>query len=317
MRLTRLVIMRRRLIRALALFLAPALAPTAAAAVELVPHEAVYRLTLLETSHKGAIVHSQGALGVRVKRHCNAWQSQNELLFTIELDSGKKIRIHNMIRLRETVAGRRVEFTGWTDSDKSGRIDTRGRATIPDSENPGEVVYQKPKKDQHKLAIGVGLPTEALVKTLDQLIAGETPAPVHYFDPYAKYTEMRLLGGAPTILKTPPQGSPELVEGKSWRLRVTPVYESQTFNEMGAHTILQIHANGIASHMVIDLGTIKLAASLAKVQTIEATGCAPVAPVVSDKRTPLREIPQEGISIEQIPSASALADNEDPPVDDF
>ncbi|MDH3476547.1 MAG: DUF1849 family protein, partial [Rhodospirillales bacterium] len=211
----------------LVLLAAAASIPAPAAAVELVPHEALYRLTLLQTSHKGAIVQSHGALGVRSKRQCNTWQSQSELLFTFELDSGKKVRVHNMLRLRENLQGRRIEFTGWTDSDKSGKIDTRGYATIPESGDPGEVMLDKPKKDQRKLAIGMGLPTESFAKVLDQLLVGETPAPVHYFDPYSKYTEMRLLGGMPTILNRPPEGDSELVEGKSWRLRVTPIFESE------------------------------------------------------------------------------------------
>lgn len=286
---------------------ASVLVPVPAAAVELVPHEALYRLTLLQTTEKGAIVQSQGAMGMRVKYQCNAWQSQSELLFNMEMDSGEKIRVHNMMRLRENAAGRRVEFTGWTDSNKSGKIDTRGHATIPATEDPGEVLFERPKKDKHDLAIGMGLPTESYIKTLDQLVIGETPAPVHYFDPYSKYTEMRLLGGDPTILEKPPLGNPELVEGKSWRLRVTPVFESQTMNELGAHTIMQVHANGVASYMIIDLGTMKLAASLIKVRRIEPVGCAPApAPMAKNQQAPASEMPQEGISIEQIPSAAPV-----------
>ncbi len=290
------------------------LLPLRAGAVELVAHEALYRLTLLKTKYTGAIVQSQGALGLRFKRQCNAWQSQSELLFTIELDSGKKIRVHNMLRLRENTSGRRVEFAGWTNSDKSGKIDTRGRATIPESGDPGEVSFDRPKKDQRKLAIGMGLPTEAFMKTLEQLVIGETPAPVHYFDPYSKYTEMRLLGGAPTILKRLPQGDPDLVEGKSWRLRVTPIFESPALNEVGAHTIMQVHANGVASHMIIELGMMTLAANLVKVRRIESSGCAP-APVKTGPKTPApeSELPQEGISIEEIPS---LLQSENEPVED-
>lgn len=279
------------------------LRPEPVTAVELVPHEAVYRLTLMETDYKGAVVQSHGALGMRLKRRCNNWQSQSELLFTIELDNGKKFRVHNMLRLRENIRGQRLEFTGWMDSDKTGKIDTRGTVKIPASGDPGEVMFDKPKKEQRKLAIGMGMPTESFVKILDQLLVGETPAPVHYFDPYSKYTEMRLLGGAPTILKKPPAGNPELVEGKSWRLRVTPVFESIALNELGAHTIVQIHANGVASHMIIDLGNVKLAADLVKVRKIESSGCAPApAPALPNAQVSREEVPQEGISIEQIPN---------------
>jgi len=317
----RRIVMMRRLCGYVPVLLAGlTLIATRAEAVDLVAHEAMYRLTLLGTSVKGAIVQSHGALGIRMKRQCGAWQSQSELLFTMELDSGKKVRVHNMMRLRENDAGRRVEFTGWTDSDKSGKIDTRGYATIPASEDPGEVMFERPKKDQHKLAIGMGLPTESYVKILDQLVVGETPAPVHFFDPYSKYTEMRLLGGAPTILEKPPEGNPELVEGKSWRLRITPVFESQTFNELGTHTIMQIHANGVASYMILDLGTMTLGASLVKVRQIEPTGCAPASePAKPETQSPLSEIPQEGISIEEIPNAVPVQDEpqEDKGLEEF
>ena len=281
-----------------------ALLPGAAVAVELTPHEAVYRLTLLETNLKGAIVQSQGALGVRFRRQCGNWQSQSELLFKLELDNGKTVRIHNMLRLRENEKGGRIEFVGWTDSDKSGKIDTRGSATIPASGDPGEAVFKKPNRDQRKLAIGMGLPTESFMKIMEQLLVGETPAPVHYFDPYSKYTEMRLLGGSPTILKRPPKGDSGLVEGKSWRLRVTPVFESEVLNQLGAHTVMQVHANGIASHMIIDLGNMKLNAELVKVRRIDSSGCAPPpAPAAPAPQMSSQEVPQKGISIEEIPTA--------------
>lgn len=288
----------------LALLAGIALLPGAAGAAELVPHEAVYRLTLVETSLKGAIVQSQGALGIRFKRQCGNWQSQSELLFRLELDNGKTVRVHNLMRLRENVNGGRIEFVGWNDSDKSGKIDTRGSATIPASGDPGEAMFDKPNKDQRKLAIGVGLPTQSFMKIMEQLLVGETPAPVHYFDPYSKYTEMRLLGGSPVILKRPPEGDSELVEGKSWRLRVTPVFESEVLNELGAHTIMQVHASGVASHMILDLGNMKLNADLVKVRRIESSGCAPPPPPAApEPKVSSQEMPQEGISIEEIPTA--------------
>jgi hypothetical protein len=293
--------MRNHLAAPLAALAVAAASPSPAAAVELVPHEAVYRVTLLETTHKNAIVQSHGALGMRSKRHCGAWQSQSELLFTMELDNGKKVRVHNMLRERENIEARRVEFDGWTDSDKSGKVLTRGVARVPAADEPGEAMFEKPKKEQRKLAIGVGLPTEVFVKTLDQLTAGETPAPVHYFEPDSKYTEMRLLGGAPTILKTPPEGDAALVEGKSWQVRITPIFETESFNDLGAHTIMQVHANGVVSHMIIDLGTMRLEAALVKVRRIDSSGCAPP-PVAATPKASREELPKEGISIEEIPT---------------
>jgi hypothetical protein len=294
------------------------LLPGAAAAVELTPHEAIYRLTLIQTELKGksAIVQSQGALGVRFRRVCGNWQSQTELLFRLELDNGKTIRIHNMLRLRENEKGGRVEFVGWTDSDKLGKVDTRGNATIPASGDPGEAMFDKPNKDQRKLAIGVGLPTESFMKIMDQLLVGETPAPVHYFDPYSKYTEMRLTGGSPTILKRPPEGNAELVEGKSWRLRVTPVFESEVLNQLGAHTVMQVHANGVASHMILDLGNMKLNAELVKVRRIDSSGCAPPpAPAAKQPQISSEDVPREGISIEEIPTAVVPDEPATEPVD--
>ena len=282
-------------------------APLTASAVELAAHEAIYRITLVETSRKGAVVQSQGALGIRFKRYCNSWQRQSELLFTMDMDNGKSMRIHRMLRTRENVKGGRIEFTGWTESNRLGKINTRGNARVPENGDPGEVIFEKPSKDQHKLAIGMGLPTASFMAIMEQLLLGETPAPAHYFDPNSKYTEMKLLGGAPTILEKPPEGDSELVEGRSWRLRVTPVYEEVARNELGAHTILQVHANGVASHMIIDLGEVRLNAVLIKVRKIEASGCAAPAPVNTPKaQVSQDEAPQEGISIDKIPNGTLI-----------
>lgn len=289
-------------------------ASPAAVAVELAAHEAVYRIALIDTNLKGAVTQSQGALGVRFNRYCNSWQRQSELLFAMDLDSGKSVRVHTMLRTREDLKGGQVEFTGWTDSAQLGKIDTRGHARIPVNGDPGEAIFDRPSKDQRKLATGMGMPTDSFIKVMDQLLVAETPAPVHYFDPHSKYTEMKLLGGTPTILEKPPEGDAELVEGRSWRLRVTPIFESQSRNEVGAHTIMQVHANGVASHMVIDLGYVKLNAILVKVRKVDASGCsAPAAPKTPKAKITRDQIPQEGISIEEIPNAIGPAEiPEDP-----
>lgn len=274
--------------------------PQAANAIELVNHEAVYRLTLIKTEKDRAVVQANGAMGYRFRRKCSTWQTQTEFMFNMEQDNGDTVRIHRMLRFEENMRGQRTDFVGWTNTNKSGKINYRGTVRMPVSDEPGEVSLVKPRKDQIKLAKGVMLPTQAFIKVMDDLMAGETPAPVHFFDPHAKYTEMRLLGGSPIILVKPPEGATQLVEGKTWRLRVTPIYESEERNLWDEHTVIQVHASGVASHMTIDLGGTEkdgrtiISADLVNVREVPSLGCAPAPEKKKRTDTFIMEVPAEG-----------------------
>ena len=249
----------------------------------LASYEATYRLTLGDIEYDGAVITAKGAMAMRVRRDCTRWQSHTEFLFLLELDNGDKTRTHTMFRQREGLDGQNIDFVFWQDLSGSGRQEYRGNATIPLDGNAGSVRYVKPKRYERKLPKGVEMPIAAMRQIVESLIT-EGATPKHnYFDPRAKFVEIRSIGGEPIILAIQPKGDAGLVDGRSWRLRATPIPEGQEDNddkdkelkeeEEENFTMIQIHDSGVASYMEMKSGITTIHAELTEVRQLPPPNC--------------------------------------------
>lgn len=249
----------------------------------LASYEATYRLTLADIDYKGAVITAKGAMAMRVKRDCTRWQSHSEFLFLLELDSGDKIRTHSMFRQRESLDGQNIQFVYWQDISGVGREEYRGSATIPTDGEAGTVNYVKPKRFERKLPKGVEMPITAMRQIVEGLITEGTTAKHNYFDPQAKFVEIRSIGGEPIILATPTKGDAGLVDGRSWRLQATPIPEGEEDDtesgeklkekEEKNYTIIQIHDTGVASFMKMKSGITTINAELTEVKELPPPNC--------------------------------------------
>lgn len=299
-----------------AIFVLAVGSPTAIAQAALVNYEATYRLTLGDIDYKGAVITAKGAMAMRVKRDCTRWQSHTEYLFLLELDNGNKIRTHTMFRERESLDGQNIEFNYWQDLSDSGRLEYRGNATIPGDGEAGTVRFLKPKRFEKKLPKGVEMPITAMREIVETLAADGTTAKHNYFDPQAKFVEIRSIGGDPIILANQPRGDAGLVDGRSWRLRATPIPEGQEDKqddkdqelkeqEEEAYTMMQIHDSGVASYMEMKSGITTIHAELVEVKQLPVIDC-------SRPKPPEPELAQDCIDGKPVRKEDDLAQGEKP-----
>jgi hypothetical protein len=249
----------------------------------LASYEATYRLTLGDIEYDGAVITAKGAMAMRVRRDCTRWQSHSELLFLLELDSGEKVVTHTMFRQRESLDGQNIDFVFWQELSDTGRMEYRGTATIPLDGEAGTVQYEKPKRFERKLPKGVEMPITAMRQIVESLVSEGTTPKHNYFDPQAKFVEIRSVGGDPIILAIPPKGDAGLVDGRSWRLRATQIPEGQEEEaekdeelkeeEEEIYTMFQVHDSGVASFMEMKSGITTIHAELTEVKQLPAPDC--------------------------------------------
>ena len=249
----------------------------------LASYEATYNLTLGDIDYEGAVITAKGAMAMRVRRDCTRWQSHSEFLFLLELDSGDKTRTHTMFRQRESLDGQNIDFVYWQDLSGSGRLEYTGNATIPTDGEAGTVKYEKPKRFERKLPKGVEMPITAMRQIVEALVTEGATAKHNYFHPQAKFVEIRSIGGEPIILAVPPKGDAGLVDGRSWRLRATPIPEGQDDDEEKdeelkeeeevSFTMIQIHDSGVASFMEMKSGITTIHAELTNVRQLPPPNC--------------------------------------------
>jgi hypothetical protein len=281
----------------------------------LASYEATYRLTLGDIEYDGAIITAKGAMAMRVRRDCARWQSHSEFLFMLELDNGEKVRTHTMFRQRESLDGQSIDFTYWQDLSDSGRLEYRGNATIPLDGEAGTVKYEKPKRYERKLPKGVEMPITAMRRIVESLVTEGATAKHNYFDPQAKFVEIRSVGGEPIVLAIPPKGDAGLVDGRSWRLRATPIPEGQEEElekdeelreeEEVAFTMIQIHDSGVASFMEMKSGITTIHAELIEVRQLPPPDC-------SRPKPPKLELSEDCVDGKAARKEEDVADGEKP-----
>lgn len=111
-----------------------------AAAAEIAPHEAVYRLTLKDLRIEGWSDTAGGILQMKVSRDCNFWMLDRKLEFEIEFTDGRRTHIILNEKFRESLDGERFWF--WSRTTVNG-----GTASIISGE-AARLITLKPEKKE-------------------------------------------------------------------------------------------------------------------------------------------------------------------------
>jgi hypothetical protein len=159
------------------------------------------------------------------------------------------------------------------------------------------------------------MPITAMRQIIEALATEGTTPKHNYFDPQAKFVEIKSIGGDPIILANPPRGDAGLVDGRSWRLRATPIPEGQEEEEEKdeelkekeeeAYTMMQIHDSGVASFMEMKSGITTIHAELVEVKQLPIIDC-------SRPKPPEPEISQDCIDGKPVRKEDDLAEGETP-----
>ncbi len=251
-----------------------------AAAAELASYQAVYKVTLASIDDDRTVAWSKGALAMRLVRDCRKWQAQTEMFFGGEFDDGSRFRHHTMSRVRESLDGRAMEYSGWREITDTARFDFSGSARLKAAGGAGAVTVVQPRKRLRQIPEGVVFPIGALKSIIEKLTGGDAGASVSFFEESGEFARMSAIQAQPVILQLPPRGDAALVEGRSWQLRIDQIFEDEDKNRVVSQnpdppfTVLQVHASGVASYIIANLGDgRRVTATLVEVRAIPEPKC--------------------------------------------
>jgi len=250
------------------------------AIAELSTYQALYNVSLAGVGSKASVTWSKGALAIRLTRDCRKWQSQTEFFFAGEFGDGTRFKQHTMSRVRESLNGLAMEYSGWRDISGTARADFSGSARLASIGGVGAITVVQPRKRLLQIPEGAVFPISAMRTAVAKLSAGETTASVSYFEEGGEFAKILLVPSQPIILQAQPRGDAALVQGRSWKLRIDQIFEDEEKNT-GApkkpdapFTILQVHETGVASYLFINLGDGRsVTATLVEVRAIPEPKC--------------------------------------------
>ena len=251
------------------------LAPPAAAA-ELVPHEARYRLALENVKIEGSVVDGGGEMWMRLERDCEAWTLKGPFVFRATLANGDELRIEAGSTLSESLDGLRMTFDTFVRVNGETVEALKGRAALESPGGPGKAVFTMPEKKRIPLPPGTGFPITEGKRSIDDLLRGKTVRNYIMFDGSSAdgpFEVSDFAAGAPLALAEAPKGDIDLLESPSWRVQSDfYVYGSRTPEPLQT-LIVQNHANGVTSRMVIDQGYLSFQGSLIEIRRLPEPDC--------------------------------------------
>lgn len=258
-----------RFLAAAALYLLSA--PVAAA--DITPHAARYDLVLRELRMDGKAARSEGRLAIRVAQICEGWRISTTLEFWVETTDRRSLRIETVNGVEESTRGDLLSFSTLSRLNGDVQAETKGAAEIRPGA-PGRAVFTAPSRREVVLPKDTLFPAAGGRLLLDRLIAGRTQVQRKLFDgstgdPFEVLDTVA--PGRLALAGTPSGDGAALLRSPSWRL------QSLWTRDDGRETVqrmeLQLHANGVTSRMIIDLGLVVLEARLTEIERLSMPPC--------------------------------------------
>lgn len=243
-----------------------------AEAAPLLPHRAVYVLTLGE-NRGGQVTDARGQLLFEWADVCDGWsvRQRTRIVVTstqgVDIDSGwtlssweSKDGLTYRFFSRRLLAGQKAE-------------ELRGTARLKGPGLGGEAIYSAPEDRRVALPAGTLFPTEHSRRLLDSAERRELPDWKLVFDGGG---EKGLYGVAAALVRALPgeaernYDSPLLDALHSWRLRLAFFPMDREAIEPEHEQALRIFANGVVDELTLDYGDFSLVARLQELEALPA-----------------------------------------------
>jgi hypothetical protein len=245
-----------------------------AAKADMVPHRAIYSLSLGKADSSGRFIGVAGAVKTSVERTCDAWITAEQVDMRVETQIGGELR-------------QNLDFTGWESLDgRNYRFVARSRSVSEqknfkgsaqsDPERPGEAVYTLPKKSKVELPPGTHFYFGLTQWLVEQAKAGATRAETVVFDGTDESGPQRAVAFIIPLSKSRAKaknGLGPIVDRPGWTMRIAFFPIGGT----GAAPDYEVEAvvldNGVTPKMEMVFSGFTALQTLEKIETLEVPKC--------------------------------------------
>jgi len=255
---------------------AAALAAPAADAAQLVPHRAVYSLTLTATDPGSTIGNAIGDLVFEIDDLCDAWSTVTEMRFQVLYDDGTEIRFGTSIAAWEAKDGLTYRFFVKRRSNYEEPEDVEGVATLEGPDRGGVVAFDGSAPRSLVLPPGTLFPTRHSLLIAEAAAAGEGGIFATVFDGTEEtslYEVNALVAGQVPEGVAPTLASPLIEDLASWRI-VLAYFEADEQSGVAQHeATLRLYDNGVVDDQLFDFGEFALRARLVTLEERPKGAC--------------------------------------------
>ena len=247
------------------------------AAAELLPHSAIYALTLAkDQANFGAVVDARGKLQFEWEGVCDGWLVRQRAQIIITHKDDSEVSFGWSLNSWESNDGLSYRFFIRRFMADGTEEEIRGSARLEADGSGGEADFTAPEARSFELPGGTIFPTRHSVDVIDAMKAGEVPLWRVVFDGSG---EEGLYGINVVLARDLPDDMPAsiaapMLDGlESWRVGVAYFGMEDSASEPEFEQEMRLFDNGVVDQLLLDYGDFTLDATLADIEQLAAPDC--------------------------------------------
>lgn len=245
----------------------------AAAGVKVVPHRALYSMSLGSTSQRSGVVGVEGLLAFEWADSCDGWTVDQRYQLRLHYSEGREIEIVTNYVSWEAKDGLNYRFNvrrlqnGQTDQE------FRGKAALDGKGLAGAATYSKPADRVEKLPKRTLFPAEHTEALIERAVAGERLLSRHVFDGTTEDGTMLINAFIGAPLDVAQEADDPLVNQPGWQIRLAFFPLDQETSKPEYEVGIELQENGIARALELDYGDFSIKGALQRVEGLPKPDC--------------------------------------------
>ena len=237
-----------------------------AVATELVPHRAVYRLSLAD-DNPGNVTSVRGGLVMEWKQSCDGWTSNQRLAFQAGQEEGPAFLYDVRFSSWESIDNDELRFSMRSFDDGEPYEEFRGEAMVPPDGGIGKAMFAVPEGKSVELPAGTLFPTQHIKALIAAAERGEHFVSVPVFDGGG----LDSLSNVSAVIGKPFPGDGD--KPQSWMINLAYHDLSDRSEEPEFQLAFKLRADGITDDITLDYGQFVLHGVLDRLEPLPVPDC--------------------------------------------
>lgn len=243
-------------------------APAQEVVVELLPHRAMYSITLDKNYQDEDVAEAKGQMMIQLAKAGDGWVIEQKSTLHIYYKDGTAEQVITNLATYESLDGLKYSFNARTVRGEE-EESISGEAILASKGGAGIVTYQQPDESTIQLPVGTIFPTQHLIYMLTAAMKGKMVVSNIVFDGSSETHEpvqVDTVFGLAQDPKLALSNKDLLHTKKVWPMRMAIYAVDSTSPEADYEIMQNVLDRGIIRDMTLDYGTFKVKAVLNKVE---------------------------------------------------
>ncbi|MBV8494720.1 MAG: cell envelope integrity EipB family protein [Alphaproteobacteria bacterium] len=258
-----------------AILIAGAIGADGARAAEIMPHHALYSMSLGGTHGDAGVTGAGGTMAYQWGEVCDGWTVEQRYRLKMAYAESQDVSISSNFVTWESKDGLKYRFNQKETRNGNENDEIKGQAKLDGPGKGGTVDFEKPEPKNLKLPAGAMFPSAHTIFLIDKAKAGENFISKQIFD--GATVENAVLVTAVIGAKVDPDEDSKkkspLLDRPGWHVRLAFFPADQKAEKPDYELGMVLLDNGVSRDMVIDYGDYSIKATLDDIEALPKPKC--------------------------------------------